>query len=101
VRLAQALGVALGPLLEAGARDLHVLLRLAALLATTYGIVPDDPRLTRLAEQGRGSELITAARALKAAQAAAPRFSKAGSLELLEGVLDRADRNESAQQATQ
>ena len=93
VRLAQALALALGPLLEAGARDLHVLIRLAASLATTYGIVLDDPRLTSLATQRGGSELIRAARALKAAEAEPAHFSRPAALDLVEGLLQRAENS--------
>lgn len=94
VRLAQALALALGPLVEAGARDLHVLLRVQASLATSYGIVSDDPRVAKLADKKEGNQIVAAARALKDAQANSPGFSKAASLDLLEGLLDRADRGE-------
>jgi hypothetical protein len=92
IRLAQTLQLALGPLVESGTRDLHVLLRLGASLAETYGVFPEDARLCGLAKRKGSSELVAAARALGAARPQGRVSSRASALELLEGLLDRAER---------
>jgi hypothetical protein len=90
VRIAQSLQLALGPLIAAGGRDLHVLLRLAASVGSTYGVFPDDARVGALADRKAGSELTAAARALASARAVTVLDAKAANLDLLDGLLERA-----------
>lgn len=92
IRLAQTLELTLGPLVETGTRDMHVLLRLAASLARTYGVFPGDPHLAGLAERKGASELLAAARALARTTPQALVSPKAASLDWLEGLLERAER---------
>jgi hypothetical protein len=91
MRLAQSLRLALGPLLEVGVRDVHVLARLAASLGAAHGVFPNDSRLEARADQKGGTELAKALRALAVARASIPVSSAAASVQILNGLLDRAE----------
>ncbi len=89
VRLAQCLDLALPHLVQSGTKDMHVLLRLAASVATTQSSCVRDRAIVELAGKKGSSELIRAARALVATQ---PSSATRGSLDLVEGLIDRAER---------
>ncbi|HKB18721.1 MAG TPA: hypothetical protein VKF28_06770, partial [Candidatus Dormibacteraeota bacterium] len=87
--LAQCLDLALPHLVQSGTKDMHVLLRLAASVATTQSSCVRDRAIVELAGKKGSSELIRAARALVATQ---PSSATRGSLDLVEGLIDRAER---------
>jgi hypothetical protein len=90
LRMAQTLQLALGPLLEAGVRDMHTLARLSGAVGEIYGVFPDDPRLA--GDEKRGTELSKALRALAKLRDSNGTPSRTASAELLEGLLERAER---------
>jgi Family of unknown function (DUF6493) len=87
LRMAQTFQLALGHLIAAGVRDLHGLVRLACDVGRTSGVFPDD-----LGSAKGGTELAGALRALAEARSSDGAGTKAAGLELLEGLLVRADR---------
>jgi hypothetical protein len=90
LRMAQTLQLALGPLLEARVRDMHTLVRLAGAVGEIYGVFPDDPRLS--GEESSGTELSKALRALAKVRNSSRTLSRIATLELLDGLLERAER---------
>jgi hypothetical protein len=92
VRVAQCFQLALGPLVGSGTRDVHGLLRLAASLASMYGLFPEDERLDALAKRRGTTEFVSAARALAAATPADRASIRPALLQILAGVVDRAGR---------
>jgi hypothetical protein len=90
LRMAQTLQLALGPLLEARVRDLHTLVRLAGAVGEIYGVFPDDPRLS--GEESSDTELSKALRALAKVRNSSRTLSRIATLELLDGLLERAER---------
>ena len=89
MRIAQTLQIALEALLEAGVRDMHVLVRLAANVGEIYGVVPDDPTT----QTKSGTELSMALRALAGVRDSGRGSSRAAALELLDGLNARAERS--------
>jgi hypothetical protein len=92
VRLAQSLELALGSLLDSGTKDMHVLLRLAASVASSQSTFHNEGRVVEIARRKGSSELIGAARALVAARPESSTSLKRGGLDLLEGLIQRAER---------
>jgi hypothetical protein len=90
LRIAETLQLALGPLLEAGLRDMHTLARLAAAVGEMNGVFPDDPQIA--GEKRSGTELSKALRALASARDSSATPSRSGSVELLQGLIQRAER---------
>jgi hypothetical protein len=88
LRMAQTLQLALGPLLEAGVRDMHTLVRLAGAVGEIYGVFPDASRLA--GEERSGTELSKALRALAKVRDSSGTLSRTASVELLGGLLERA-----------
>jgi len=86
LRMAQTFQLALGHLIAAGVRDLHGLVRLACDVGRTSGVFPDD-----LGSAKSGTELAGALRALAEARSSDGAGPKAAGLELLEGLLVRAE----------
>jgi hypothetical protein len=91
LRLAQTLQLALKPLLAAGVRDMHVLVRLAASLGRSYGVFADDPSLEIRPDAKPGTELAKALRALSEARSPDVKVARTASLDLLEGMVHRAE----------
>jgi hypothetical protein len=87
LRMAQTFQLALSPLIAAGVRDLHGLVRLASDVGTTSGVFPDG-----LGDAKGGTELAGALRALTEARSSNSAGPKAAGRELLEGLLVRVER---------
>jgi hypothetical protein len=85
LRIAQTLQLVLGPLMAAGVRDVHGLVRLASDVGAASGVFPDE-----LGNAKAGTELAGALRALAEARSSNGARPKAPSFELLEGLLVRA-----------
>jgi hypothetical protein len=68
---------------------MHTLVRLAGAVGEIYGVFPDDPR--RAGEERSGTELSKALRALAKVRDSSGTLSRTTSLELLGGLLERAE----------
>lgn len=87
LRMAQTFQLALGPLMAAGVRDLHGLVRLSSDVGAISGVFPDD-----LGSAKGGTEMAAALRALAEARSSTSWVHTAAGRELLEGLVLRAER---------